>query len=71
MVTTTTTSTGVTSTRVKELGIVSTLLDAALEFSRGRPRSGVVLLGAAALSARVPGLGVFVSLLLRLYRRLR
>ncbi|WP_299332893.1 hypothetical protein [Haloplanus sp.] len=50
---------------------VSTLVDAAVAFARGRRKSGVLLLGAAALSSRVPGLGVAVSVFLRLARKLR
>lgn len=53
------------------VSIVSTLIDAALAFARGRRKSGLVLLGAAALSSRVPGLGTAVSLFLRLVRWLR
>ncbi|QCW02137.1 hypothetical protein [Natrinema pallidum] len=53
------------------LSIVSTLLDSALAFRRGRRKSGLLLLAAAALSSRVPGLGTAVSLFLRLVRRLR
>lgn len=56
---------------ITDIGIVSTIVDAAMEFARGRPKSGALLLGAAALSSRVPGLGVAVSALLRVYRRLR
>lgn len=54
-----------------KISIVSTLVDAALAFARGRPKSGLVLLGAAALSSRIPGIGTATSLLLRLVRRLR
>ncbi|WP_224214667.1 hypothetical protein [Natrinema longum] len=54
-----------------KLSIVSTLIDSAMEFRRGRRKSGMLLLGAAALSSRIPGLGTAVSLLLRLIRRLR
>jgi uncharacterized membrane protein len=54
-----------------KISIISTLVDAALAFARGRPKSGLVLLGAAALSSRIPGIGTAVSLLLRLVRRLR
>lgn len=61
---------GVSST-LSRLGIVSTLVDAAVAFSRGRPLSGLLLIGSAALSGRVPGIGVAVSILLRLGRRLR
>ena len=56
---------------LNRLSIASTLVDAALEFARGRRGSGVVLLAAAALSSRVPGLGTLTSLVLRLVRRLR
>lgn len=59
------------SSPLARLGIVSTLVDAAMELARGRPSSGVLLLASAALSSRVPGLGVVVSVLLRLYRRFR
>ncbi len=56
---------------VNKLSIVSTLIDAAVAFARGRPKSGLVLLGAAALSARIPGIGTATSLLLRIIRRVR
>nr|WP_276281222.1 hypothetical protein [Halorussus sp. DT72] len=56
---------------MNKLSIVSTLVDAAIAFSRGRKKSGLLLVGAAALSSRVPGLGTAVSLFLRLVRRLR
>ena len=62
---------GFNSKSVSKLSIVSTLVDAAMAFARGRPKSGVLLVGAAALSSRVPGLGTAVSLLLRLVRRFR
>ena len=55
---------------VQKLGVFSTLLDAAVAFARGRPKSGLLLLGAAFVSSRVPGFGVAVSVLLRAYRRL-
>ncbi|NHN60657.1 MULTISPECIES: hypothetical protein [Halorussus] len=54
-----------------KLSMVSTLVDAAMAFARGRPKSGLLLVGAAALSSRVPGLGTATSLLLRLVRRFR
>lgn len=54
-----------------KLGILSTLIDAGVEFARGRSTTGVLLLAAAALSSRLPGLGVAVSVLLRVYRRFR
>jgi hypothetical protein len=56
---------------LKNASTVSTLIDAALEFLKGRRASGLLLLGAAALSSRVPGIGTAASLLLRAYRRLR
>ena len=56
---------------VKNAGVVTTLIDAVLEFSKGRPRSGLLLVGAAALSSRIPGFGTATSLLLRAYRRFR
>ena len=59
------------SKSVNKLSIVSTLVDAAMAFARGRPKSGLLLVGAAALSSRVPGLGTLVSLALRVARRLR
>lgn len=59
------------SNSANKLSIVSTLVDAAMAFARGRPKSGALLLGAAALSSRIPGLGTAVSLLIRLVRRFR
>ena len=53
---------------LNRVSIVSTLVDAAIAFARGRNRSGIVLLGAAALGSRVPGLGTAVSLFLRVVR---
>ncbi|MFC6941117.1 hypothetical protein ACFQE8_14275 [Salinirubellus sp. GCM10025818] len=53
-----------------KVGVVTTLLDAVMEFSRGRKASGLLLLIAAALSSRVRGVGFVVSAALRLYRRL-
>jgi hypothetical protein len=53
------------------LGTASTALDALVAFVRDDSRIGAVLLGAAALSVRVPGVGVAASVLVRLYRRLR
>jgi hypothetical protein len=55
----------------KNASTVTTLVDAALAFARGRPKSGVILLAAAALSTRIDGLGTVVSVLLRLVRRFR
>jgi hypothetical protein len=56
---------------MNKLSIVSTLVDAAMAFVRGRKKSGLLLLGAAALSSKVPGVGTAVSLLVRLVRWLR
>lgn len=53
------------------LSIVSTVIDAALAFARGRTKTGLVLLGAAALSSRIPGIGLATSLLTRIVRRFR
>lgn len=51
--------------------IGSTLVDALHEFVHGRTKASALLVGAAALSTKVPGLGTATSLLLRLFRRLR
>lgn len=67
----TATARGSSHRTLKRLGILSTVLDAAVAFARGRTRSGLLLLAAAALSDRLPGLGVVVSLVLRLSRWLR
>ncbi|MEY7851312.1 hypothetical protein AB7C87_19180 [Natrarchaeobius sp. A-rgal3] len=56
---------------LKNAGVVTTLLDAAMEFSNGRHKSGALLIGAAAVSSRIPGFGTAISLVLRVYRRLR
>jgi hypothetical protein len=56
---------------LKRSSVVATLLDAAMEFRKGRRGSGLLLLGAAVLSSRVPGAGTAVSILLRAFRRLR
>ncbi len=56
---------------MKKVGVVTTLIDAVREFSKGHRGSGLVLLVAAALSSRIPGIGTVASLLLRAYRRLR
>ncbi|ADD04254.1 uncharacterized protein Nmag_0669 [Natrialba magadii ATCC 43099] len=63
-----------TNTRVDTLSKASTattVIDAMMEFMRGRRAGGLFLLGAAALSSRIPGVGTAASLLLRAYRRLR
>jgi hypothetical protein len=61
----------ITAQSANRVSIVSTLVDAALAFARGRRKSGALLLGAAALSSRIPGLGTAVSVFLRLVRRFR
>ena len=55
---------------LKDAGVVTTLVDAGMEFATGRPKSGAILVGAAAVSTRVPGFGTAVSLFMRGYRRL-
>ncbi|RQG96616.1 hypothetical protein [Natrarchaeobius chitinivorans] len=59
------------SNLLKNAGVVTTLIDAVMEFSKGRHKSGALLLGAAAVSSRIPGFGTAVSLVLRAYRKLR
>jgi len=56
---------------LSDLSTVSTLIDAAIAFARGRRKSGLVLVVAAALSRKVPGLGTATSIALRVARRLR
>lgn len=56
---------------LQRLGIVSTLIDAAVAFARRDTRMGFLLLGAAVASKWFPGLGVAISVATRLYRRLR
>ena len=56
---------------LKNAGVVTTLVDAVMEFAKGRRKSGALLLGAAALSSRIPGIGTAVSVGLRAYRRFR
>lgn len=63
--------TGFNAQSANKLSILSTVIDAGIAFARGRRKSGVLLLVAAALSSRVPGLGTATSLLLRVVRRLR
>ncbi|NIB98414.1 hypothetical protein [Halobacterium sp. R2-5] len=50
---------------------VSTIIDAAMSFRRGKRKRGLLLLGAAALSRRIPGLGTLASILVRVSRRFR
>jgi hypothetical protein len=63
--------TGFSTQSANRLSIVSTLVDAAMAFARGNRKQSLLLVGAAALSSRVPGLGTAVSLALRLVRRFR
>lgn len=63
--------TTVNANSLNRLSMVSTLVDAAVAFLRGRTKSGLLLVGAAALSSKVPGLGTAVSVALRVVRRLR
>ena len=56
---------------LKNAGVVTTLIDGVLEFAKGRRKSGLLLVGAAAVSAKIPGFGTAVSAALRAYRRLR
>jgi hypothetical protein len=63
--------TGFNVISAKRISMASTVVDAALAFARGRRKRGLVLLGAAALSSRVPGLGTVASVLVRLADRLR
>ena len=53
------------------VAIISTLVDAAMALRRGEHWAAALLLGAAALSTRVTGVGVVASVLVRLVRRLR
>ncbi|WP_418279811.1 hypothetical protein [Halorubrum sp. DTA98] len=57
--------------RLRRLGIASTLLDAAVAFARRDSRMGILLLGAAIASKWMPGLGVVISVFIRLFRRVR
>ncbi|PSQ22331.1 hypothetical protein BRD06_10255 [Halobacteriales archaeon QS_9_67_15] len=61
----------ITAGSMKSISIVSTLVDAAVAFARGRRKDGLLLVVAAALSSRVPGLGTLTSVALRIARRLR
>ena len=54
---------------LRTVSTLSTLLDAAYAFVRGRRWAGALLLGATALSTRVPGIGLVASVLVRLVRR--
>jgi len=55
----------------RRLSTLATVVDALVEISRGRRRSGALLLVAAALSSRISGLGTLASVALRIVRRLR
>lgn len=60
-----------TANAAKRLSMLTTLVDALHEFRRGRRRSGALLVVAAALSSRLPGLGTAASVAMRLLRRFR
>jgi hypothetical protein len=64
-------NTGFDSSSVNKLSIASTVVDAGIAFARGRRKSALLLLAAAALSTRVPGVGTATSVLLRIVHRLR
>ncbi|SEH14602.1 hypothetical protein SAMN04487967_1680 [Natronorubrum sediminis] len=57
--------------RLKNASVITTAIDATVEIAKGRRKTGLLLLAAAALSSRVPGVGTAASVLLRIYRRLR
>lgn len=59
------------SKSVRRLGVVSTLVDAAMALSRGEKRIAAAFLGAAALAYRWSALGFLVQILVRVYRRYR
>jgi len=56
---------------VSRLSTIATLVDALVEITRGRRLSGALLLVAAALSSRIPGLGTLASIAIRVARRVR
>ena len=56
---------------LKNLSVVSTLVDAALAVTRGDHKDAALLFGAAALSKRIPGFGTATSVLLRAVRKLK
>jgi hypothetical protein len=62
---------GFNSSSANKISIVSTVIDAGIAFARGRRKSALLLLAAAALSSRIPGLGTATSILLRVINRLR
>ena len=64
-------NTGFDSSSANKLSIASTVVDAGIAFARGRRKSALLLLAAAALSSRVPGIGTATSILLRVIHRLR
>lgn len=59
------------SKRLTALSMVSTISDALVAFARGRRKRGLVLLGAAAATWKLRGLGVLASILVRLVGRIR
>jgi len=56
---------------INRLSVLSTLVDATFASRRGDTKTSALLLAAAALSSRVPGLGTATSVLIRISRRLR
>lgn len=56
---------------LNKLSIASTVVDAAMAIARGRYKRGAMLLGAAALASRFPGLGTAASVLSRIVDRMR
>ncbi|ARS90464.1 hypothetical protein [Natrarchaeobaculum aegyptiacum] len=64
------TTTGDRRNLVSNASTMTTIADAVVEFAKGRRKAGALLLGAAAISRRVPGFGTAVSIGLRVYRRL-
>lgn len=51
--------------------MLSTLVDAAFAFARGRKKTGTLLLAAAAVSSRLHGAGTLASVFVRLVRWFR
>lgn len=60
-----------TGSILNNVSIIVTIVDGTRAFVRGDRRTGALLLGAAALSRWVPGLGGLASVLVRILRRWR